>query len=122
MTFLAVGIQALSLLRQIGPTSRAGQGNLGFGHRLRLAATRPGQNSKGILCVVVQPDRDRSFPQIASQLEDTSGTAPKNHIDDEVDGAYEASTPRYGGRILNSALTPEARSTTIKLVPRSRGS
>jgi len=36
-------------------------------------------------------------------------------IDDEVDAAYT-------GSILNSVLTPEARSTTIKLVPRSVGS
>jgi hypothetical protein len=40
-------------------------------------------------------------------------------IDDEVDGAYRAKYRRYAGSILNSVLTPEARSTTIKLVPRS---
>jgi hypothetical protein len=39
--------------------------------------------------------------------------------DDEVDAAYRAKYRRYAGRILNSVLTPEARSTTIKLVPRS---
>ena len=40
-------------------------------------------------------------------------------IDDEVDAAYRAKYRRYAGTILNSVLTPEARSTTIKLVPRS---
>jgi hypothetical protein len=40
-------------------------------------------------------------------------------IDDEVDAAYRTKYRRYAGRILNSVLTPEARSTTIKLVPRS---
>ncbi len=40
-------------------------------------------------------------------------------IDDEVDAAYRAKYRRYAGSILNSVLTPEARSTTIKLVPRS---
>ncbi len=40
-------------------------------------------------------------------------------IDDEVDAAYRAKYRRYAGRILNSVLTPEARFTTIKLVPRS---
>src|SRR5712692_3401467 len=40
-------------------------------------------------------------------------------IDDEVDAAYRAKYRRYAGNILNSVLTPEARSTTIKLVPRS---
>ncbi len=39
-------------------------------------------------------------------------------IDSEVDGAYRAKYRRYAGRILNSVLTPEARSTTTKLVPR----
>ncbi len=38
-------------------------------------------------------------------------------LDDEVDAAYRAKYRRYAGSILNSVLTPEARSTTIKLVP-----
>ncbi len=40
------------------------------------------------------------------------------NLDDEVDAAYRAKYRRYAGSILNSVLTPEARSTTIKLVPR----
>jgi hypothetical protein len=43
-------------------------------------------------------------------------------VDDEVDAAYRAKYRRYAGSILNSVLTPEARSTTIKLVPRPIGS
>lgn len=39
-------------------------------------------------------------------------------IDDEVDTAYRTKYRRYAGSILNSVLTPEARSTTLKLVPR----
>ena len=39
-------------------------------------------------------------------------------VNDEVDAAYRTKYRRYAGRILNSCLTPEARSTTIKLVPR----
>ena len=45
----------------------------------------------------------------------------EHDIDDEVDAAYRAKYRRYAGRILNSVLTPQARSTTIKLVPRSAG-
>jgi hypothetical protein len=41
-----------------------------------------------------------------------------HNIADEVDAAYRAKYRRYAGSILNSVLTPEARSTTIKLVPR----
>jgi len=43
-------------------------------------------------------------------------------IGDEVDAAYRAKYRRYAGSILNSVLTPEARSTTIELVPRSTSS
>jgi hypothetical protein len=43
-----------------------------------------------------------------------------NHdVDDEIDAAYRAKYRRYSGSILNSVLTPEARSTTMKLVPRT---
>jgi hypothetical protein len=40
-------------------------------------------------------------------------------IDDEIDAAYRDKYRRYAGRILESVLTPEARSSTLKLVPRS---
>jgi hypothetical protein len=40
-------------------------------------------------------------------------------IDDEVDAAYRTKYNRYAGRILNSVLTPEARSATAKILPRS---
>jgi hypothetical protein len=43
-------------------------------------------------------------------------------IDAEVDASYRAKYRRYAGSILNSVLTPEAKSTTVKLVPRSAGS
>jgi hypothetical protein len=39
----------------------------------------------------------------------------------EIDAAYRTKYRRYAGSILNSVLTPEARATTIKLVPRSAG-
>ena len=39
-------------------------------------------------------------------------------IGDKVDAAYRAKYRRYAGSILNSVLTPQARSTTIQLVPR----
>ncbi len=36
-------------------------------------------------------------------------------INDEIDAAYRSKYRRYAGRILNSVLTPEARSTTLRL-------
>jgi hypothetical protein len=46
----------------------------------------------------------------------------EHDMDDELDAAYRAKYRRYAGRILNSVLTPDARSTMIKLVPRSKSS
>ena len=43
-------------------------------------------------------------------------------LDAELDGAYRTKYSRYAGRILNSVLTPEARSAAIKIVPRSTSS
>jgi hypothetical protein len=40
------------------------------------------------------------------------------NANEEVDAAYRAKYGRYAGRILNSVVTPEARSTTLKLAPR----
>jgi len=40
-------------------------------------------------------------------------------IDADVDAAYRAKYRRYAGSVLNSVLTPDARSTTIKLEPRA---
>jgi hypothetical protein len=42
-----------------------------------------------------------------------------HEIDDEVDAAYRTKYRRYAGSILNSVLTPQARSATLKIEPRS---
>ena len=39
-------------------------------------------------------------------------------VNDQVDAAYRSKYRRYAGRILNSCLTPEARATTLRVVPR----
>ena len=39
-------------------------------------------------------------------------------INDPVDTAYRTKYRRYAGRILDSCLTPEARSTTLRVAPR----
>ena len=46
----------------------------------------------------------------------------EHDLEDEIDAAYRQKYRRYAGRILDSVLTPEARSTTIKVVPRSTSS
>ena len=39
-------------------------------------------------------------------------------VNDQVDAAYRSKYRRYAGRILDSCLTPEARATTLRIVPR----
>lgn len=41
-------------------------------------------------------------------------------VNDEVDSAYRTKYRRYTGRILNSCLAPEARATTLQVIPQSR--
>jgi hypothetical protein len=42
-------------------------------------------------------------------------------LNDEIDVAYRTKYRRYGARWVNTTVTPEARSATIKLMPRSAG-
>ncbi|TMC74421.1 MAG: DUF2255 family protein [Chloroflexi bacterium] len=39
-------------------------------------------------------------------------------VGEEIDRAYRTKYRRYSGNILNSVLTPQARSATLQLVPR----
>jgi hypothetical protein len=50
--------------------------------------------------------------------QDVTFVAADHGIDDELDSVYRTKYRRYAGNILNSVLTPAARSATIKLVPR----
>ena len=49
---------------------------------------------------------------------DVTFAAPEDGIDEELDAAYRAKYRRYSASIVNSVLTPQARSATVKLVPR----
>lgn len=40
-------------------------------------------------------------------------------INDQIDAAYRTKYRRYAPNIVNSIVSPEARSTTMKLMPRS---
>ncbi len=54
-------------------------------------------------------DKDVTFVEVAADHE----------INDPIDAAYRTKYRRYAANIVNSVLTPEARSATIKLVPRA---
>ena len=45
-----------------------------------------------------------------------------HRLDDQIDGAYRAKYRRYSGTYVDPVVAPEARATTIKLVPRADGS
>jgi hypothetical protein len=40
------------------------------------------------------------------------------NLNDQIDAAYRAKYRRYAASIVNSVLTPQARASTIRLVPR----
>jgi hypothetical protein len=42
---------------------------------------------------------------------------PEPSVNAPVDAAYRTKYSRYTGRILNSCLTPDARATTLRIVP-----
>ncbi|GIK67618.1 MAG: hypothetical protein BroJett018_54120 [Chloroflexota bacterium] len=43
-------------------------------------------------------------------------------IHDQIDAAYRTKHRRYAANIVNSTVTPQARSATLQLVPRSANS
>jgi hypothetical protein len=51
--------------------------------------------------------------------QDVAFEEAESGVEGEVDDAYRTKYRRYAGAILNSVLTPQARSATVKLVPRS---
>jgi hypothetical protein len=44
-----------------------------------------------------------------------------HNLNDQIDTAYRAKYRRYAANIIGTIVSPEARSATIKLVPRSTG-
>jgi hypothetical protein len=47
---------------------------------------------------------------------------PDPDINNQIDAAYRAKYRRYAASIVGSIVSPKARSATIKLVPRAKGS
>jgi hypothetical protein len=53
-------------------------------------------------------DKDVTFVDVENE----------GNIADRIDAAYREKYRRYAARIVNSVLTPEARSATLRIVPR----
>ena len=67
-------------------------------------------------------ERHQGRIRAAGVQQDVTFVAADRDSEAEIDAAYRAKYHQYVGSILNSVLTPGARSTTTKLVPRSTGS
>jgi hypothetical protein len=64
-------------------------------------------------------ERHEGRIRAGSVQQDVTFVDADHDTDDGVDAAYRAKYRRYAGSILNSVLTAGARSSTIKVVPRS---
>jgi hypothetical protein len=62
-------------------------------------------------------ERHQGRIRAGSAQQDIAFVEADRDVEAQVDAAYRAKYRRYAGSILNSVLTPEARSSTLKLVP-----
>ena len=60
--------------------------------------------------------------QVGGVDKDVAFVDSDTDIDDQIDAAYRTKYHRYAAGIVSSVVSPEARSATIKLVPRSPSS
>jgi hypothetical protein len=62
--------------------------------------------------------RDKGHVEVANLRKDVTFEAADPAVADQIDTAYRNKYRRHGAQYVNSVTTAEARSTTIKLVPR----
>ena len=66
--------------------------------------------------------RQEGHIQAGGVDKDVTFVEADHDMDDEIDAAYRTKYHRYAASIVGRVTSPEARSTTIKLVPRSTSS
>jgi len=66
--------------------------------------------------------RHQGHIQVGGVDKDVAFVDSDTDIDDQIDAAYRTKYHRYAAGIVSSVVSPEARSATIKLVPRSPSS
>src|SRR5438093_2940905 len=66
--------------------------------------------------------RHEGHIQASGVDKDVTFVEADHDMDDEIDAAYRTKYHRYAASIVGRVTSPEARSTTIKLVPRSTSS
>jgi hypothetical protein len=113
---------------------------IGAAEELEIAALRPdGTSRKPVTIWVVRVEqgiyvrsaygtnaawfratkvRHEGHIQVATLRKDVTFEAADPATADQIDAAYRNKYRRHGAQYVNSVITAEARSTTIKLVPR----
>ena len=66
--------------------------------------------------------RHQGHIQVGGVDKDVAFVDSDTDVDDQIDAAYRTKYHRYAAGIVSSVVSPEARSATIKLVPRSPSS
>jgi hypothetical protein len=61
--------------------------------------------------------RQKGHIQAGGVSKDVAFADAGHELDDDIDAAYRSKYGRYPAGIINSVITPQARATTIKLVP-----
>jgi hypothetical protein len=64
-------------------------------------------------------ERHEGWIRAGGVQKDISFADADQDLDGAIDAAFQAKYRRYAGPILDSVLTPEARSATLELIPRS---
>ena len=112
---------------------------IGSAEELEIAALRPDGTSRGRVTIWVVPHGDGVYVRSVNGRgaawfrgtqathrgrvwaggveKDVTFVDAGDGMDDELDAAYRRKYARYPASIVDSILTPQARSTTIKLVP-----
>jgi hypothetical protein len=67
-------------------------------------------------------ERHEGHIQAGGVAKDVTFVDADPDINDQIDAAYRTKYRRYAASIISTTVSPEARSATIKLVPRSTGS
>jgi hypothetical protein len=117
---------------------------IGMAEELTLASRRPDGTLRSPVTIWVVPHGDRLFvrsvqgrtaawfrgTQVCHEGHTQAGGVEKDvtfvdadhDIDAELDAVYRAKYRRYGAGMISHIVSPEARSATIELVPRSASS
>jgi hypothetical protein len=89
---------------------------------LRLATTRPDGSLRDPVTIWVVRHGDDLYIRSYRGPSGSWFRRARERLDNQIDAAYRAKYRRYSGTYVDPMVAPQARATTIKLVPRADGS